>query len=260
LVFPEIGLGDEQQVDFSNNLGEIVPIGAVRPDGTRNPVYKISIDPKENPSGAEYIKNTIGWHIDGLFEDGPPPKATLLTGRRLSASGGQTEFCNTYAAYDDLPETEKGFYEALRLVHTLEASYGATHPNPSPEDQEAWRKVESRRERMGIRGVKEHPLVWHHRSGRKSLVLGISVDHIVSLPEEESRALLRKLSDHATRREVVYRHEWTVGDLLLWDNCGVMHRVIPYDADSGRLMHRTTLYGVERIDGVDPLKTVKQAS
>jgi alpha-ketoglutarate-dependent taurine dioxygenase len=259
LVFPEIGLSDEEQVAFSNNLGEIVPIGSLRPDGTRAPVYKISVDPKENPSGAEYIKNTIGWHIDGLFEDGPPPKATLLSGRRLSATGGQTEFCSTYAAYDDLPEAEKDYCQALRVVHTLEASYRATHPNPTPEDLATWRKLESRRNRMGIRGEKEHPLVWHHRSQRKSLVLGISADHVVDLPEGESRALLEKLSAHATRRQIVYRHEWTAGDLLLWDNCGVMHRVIPYDADSGRLMHRTTLYGVEGIKGVEPLQAVERA-
>ena len=260
LVFPVIGFSDEEQVAFSNNLGEIVAIGGLRPDGTRDPVYKISVDPKENPSGAEYIKNTIGWHIDGLFEDGPPPKATLLSGRRLSTTGGQTEFCSTYAAYDDLPGPEKDYYEALRIVHTLEASYGATHPNPTPEEQAAWRKVESRRDRMGRRGEKEHPLVWHHRSGRKSLVLGISVDHVVGLPEGESRALLRKLSDHSTRREIVYRHEWTTGYLLMWDNCGVMHRVIPYDPDSGRLMHRTTLYGVEGIKGVEPVKGLERAS
>ncbi|HVO25045.1 MAG TPA: TauD/TfdA family dioxygenase [Candidatus Margulisiibacteriota bacterium] len=251
LVFPEIGLDDEEQIAFSNNLGEIVPIGGLRPDGSRDPVYKISVDPKVNPSGAEYIKNTIGWHIDGLFEDGPPPKATLLSGRRLSTTGGQTEFCSTYAAYDDLPAAERDYYEVLRIAHTLEASYRATHPNPSAQEQAAWRKVEAQRHRMGRRGEKEHPVVWHHCSGRKSLVLGVSVDHVVGLPDGESRALLRKLSDHATRREIVYRHEWTVGDLLMWDNCGVMHRVIPYDADSGRLMHRTTLSGVEPIKAVE---------
>jgi alpha-ketoglutarate-dependent taurine dioxygenase len=260
LVFPEIGLGDHEQVAFSNNLGEIVPIGTQRPDGTRDPIYKISIDPKENPSGAEYIKNTIGWHIDGLFEDGPPPKATLLSARRLSAVGGQTEFSSTYAAYGDLPEAEASYCDALRIVHTLEASYRATRPNPTPQEQAMWRKVEERRDRMGIRGRKEHPLVWHHRSGRRSLVLGISVDHVAGLPADDSRGLLEKLSAHATRRDIVYRHEWKVGDLLLWDNCGVMHRVIPYAADSGRLMHRTTLYGVERISGVEPAAAAERAN
>jgi alpha-ketoglutarate-dependent taurine dioxygenase len=78
----------------------------------------------------------------------------------------------------------------------------------------------------------------------------MTVDHVVGMPEAESRALVEKLTAHATRPEIVYRHEWQMGDLLIWDNCGVMHRATPYDAHSGRLMHRTTLYGVERIEGV----------
>jgi alpha-ketoglutarate-dependent taurine dioxygenase len=119
--------------------------------------------------------------------------------------------------------------------------------------------MEKQRERSGRRGTKEHPLVWHHESGRKSLVLGMSSDHVVDVPEAESRALLEKLTAHATRPEIVYRHEWTVGDLLMWDNCGVMHRVIPYDPNSGRMMHRTTLYGVERIKGVEKAGAVAGA-
>jgi len=250
LLFPRIGFSDEEQVAFSRNLGDVVPQGPMRPDGTQEVVFKITLDPREN-SSAEYLKATIGWHIDGLFEDGPPPKATMLSARRLAATGGQTEFCSTYAAYDDLPEAERRYYESLRFVHSLEASNRATNPNPSPEEQGRWRQVEAARDRAGRIGVKEHPLVWCHRTGRKSLVLGMTVDHVVGMPEAESRALVERLSAHATRREIVYRHEWQLGDLLIWDNCGVMHRAIPYDAKSGRLMHRTVLSGVERVHGVE---------
>ena len=250
LLFPQIGLSDEEQVAFSKNLGEVIPQGPKRPDGTQEVVFKITLDPRVNPS-AEYLKATIDWHIDGLFEDGPPPKATMLSARRLSATGGQTEFCNTYAAYDDLPERERADCESLRVLHSLEASNRVTNPNPTPEEQARWREAEARRERAGRIGAKAHPLVWHHRSGRRSLVLGMSVDHVVGMPEAESRALIEKLTAHATRRENVYRHEWQIGDILIWDNCGVMHRAIPYEADSGRLMHRTVLHGVEAIVGVE---------
>ncbi|HZR79967.1 MAG TPA: TauD/TfdA family dioxygenase [Candidatus Binatia bacterium] len=250
LLFPGIGFDDDEQVAFSRNLGDVVPQGRKRADGTQEVVFKITLDPRENPS-AEYLKSTIDWHIDGLFEDGPPPKATMLSARRLSATGGQTEFCNTYAAYDDLPEDERRACESLRIVHSLEASNRATNPHPSPDEIARWRHAEAQRARAGRIGVKEHPLVWRHRSGRKSLVLGMTVDHVVGVPEAESRALVAKLSAHSTRREIVYRHEWQIGDTLIWDNCGVMHRAIPYGADSGRMMHRTVLHGVERIDGVD---------
>lgn len=250
LLFPRIGLSDEEQVAFSKNLGEIIPMGPKRADGTQEAIYKITLDPRENPLGAEYLKATIEWHIDGLFDDGPPAKATMLSARRLSATGGQTEFCNTYAAYGDLPEAERRYYDTLRVVHSLEASKRSTNQNPTAEEQASWRDAEARRARSGRKGVSEHPLVWRHRSGRRSLVLGMTVDHILGIPEADGRALVEKLTAHATRPEIVYRHEWEIGDLLMWDNCGVMHRARPYEANSGRLMHRTTLYGVERIEGV----------
>src|SRR5499427_8083523 len=146
LLFPGIGLGDEEQVAFSNALGEVIPMGPKHRDGTQEAVYKITLDPRENPMGAEYLKATIEWHIDGLFEDGPPPKATMLSARRLSASGGQTEFCSTYAAYDDLPEDERRRYETLSIVHSLDASNRATNPDPSPEELARWREAEAQRD------------------------------------------------------------------------------------------------------------------
>jgi alpha-ketoglutarate-dependent taurine dioxygenase len=94
---------------------------------------------------------------------------------------------------------------------------------------------------------KEHPLVWRHRSERRSLVIGVTADHVVGRDLEEGRALLDHLLARATRPERVYRHEWMVGDLVIWDNTGVMHRVTPYDLSSEREMHRTTMSGDEPI-------------
>jgi alpha-ketoglutarate-dependent taurine dioxygenase len=236
LVFPQIGLSDEQQVVFSSRLGEVAPQGMPKADGSRDLVFKVTLDPKKNEA-AEYLKGTIYWHIDGATDD-VPAKATLLSGRRLSPTGGQTEFCNIYAAYDDLPEEERRSCESLRVVHSLEAANRLTTRNPTDEQLAIWRRRGS---------SKEHPLVWRHRSGRKSLVLGATVERILGLSDEQSHALVEKLTAHSTRREIVYSHEWQVGDLVVWDNCGTMHRVIPYDAASGRMMHRTTLHGDEAI-------------
>jgi alpha-ketoglutarate-dependent taurine dioxygenase len=236
LVFPRIGLTDEEQVVFSSRLGDIIPMGGVRADGTREPIFKVTLDPKKNEA-AEYLKGTIYWHIDGATDD-IPARATMLSSRRISAQGGQTEFCNSYAAYDDLPESERPYYESLRIAHSLEAANRLTTPNPSEKELAIWR----------ARGSgKVHPLVWRHRSGRKSLVLGATAGNIVGMSDQDSRALLGKLTEHATRREIVYQHQWQVGDLVIWDNCGTMHRVIPYDPSSGRMMHRTTLHGTEAI-------------
>jgi alpha-ketoglutarate-dependent taurine dioxygenase len=237
LVFPRIDLSDEQQLAFSANLGEVMPQGAPRADGSRNLMFKVSLDPRENVA-AEYLKGTVHWHIDGATDD-VPARATMLTARRLSPVGGQTEFCNSYAAYDDLPAADRPYYESLRVVHSLEAANRLMTPEPTEADLVRWRR--------GGAGKKEHPLVWRHRSGRKSLVMGATAERVVGLPDEESRAVLAKLTAHATRREIVYQHQWQIGDLVMWDNCGTMHRVISYDPASGRMLHRTTLHGVEAI-------------
>jgi alpha-ketoglutarate-dependent taurine dioxygenase len=92
-----------------------------------------------------------------------------------------------------------------------------------------------------------HPLVWRHKSGRKSLVLSTSASNIVGMHPADSRALLDRLMAHATQDQYVYRHQWRMGDLLIWDNTGSMHRVRPYDPNCGRELHRFTLNGEEAI-------------
>jgi alpha-ketoglutarate-dependent taurine dioxygenase len=94
---------------------------------------------------------------------------------------------------------------------------------------------------------KEHPLVWTHRSGRKSLVIGVSADRIVGRPLAEGRALLSRLLEWSVQPDFIYRHQWQEGDLVVCNNPGALHRVIPYEINSGRAMHRTTVAGVELV-------------
>ena len=91
----------------------------------------------------------------------------------------------------------------------------------------------------------EQPLVWTHEDGRKSLLIGTHADGIVGQPGANGRALLTRLLQWASQPQFVYRHDWTPGDLVIWNNQGVMHRVVPY-TDEGRTMHRTTIAGHER--------------
>ena len=90
-------------------------------------------------------------------------------------------------------------------------------------------------------------MAWTHQSGRKSLLLGLTAGRIEGMAEEDSRALLDEMQAWSTQPQFVYRHEWTVGDMIIWDNTGVMHRVEAYPANSGRLLSRTTLEGEEAI-------------
>lgn len=224
VAFREIHLSDAQQIAFTRTLGKIVD---------QEKIFKITMDPLENPN-AEYIKGAFYWHIDGTMLD-VPIFASIMSSRRLSAVGGQTEFSNTYAAYEDLPEADKRAIEDLKVVHMFEVAQRYVRPEPTYADLQDWQRFKPN----------TLPLVWKHRSGRKSLVLGSTASHIEDMDLREGWALLTRLRDWATRPEFVYRHEWKLGDMVIWDNTGTMHRAIPYPMDSGRMMHRTQLQGDE---------------
>ncbi len=236
LVFRSLQLDPEAQVAFCRRLGEVDHSS----DG-HHPVagiYPITLDRSKN-SSAEYLKATFDWHIDGCtpLKDECPQKATVLSAVQVAERGGETEFANTYAAYGALTAEEKDRFGALRVVHSLEASQRRVYPDPTPEQLARWNS----------RRTHEHPLVWTHRSGRKSLVLGASADYAVGMDLEEGRALLAELLVRATEPDKVYSHAWSVGDTVIWDNRGVLHRAAPYDPSSRREMLRTTVLGDEPI-------------
>ena len=231
LVFRGLHIDDATQVAFSKTLGRVEVFGR----GENPEIFRVTLDPAKNPAAA-YLRGTFDWHIDGCTED-VPIMATLLSAHAVAESGGETEFSSTYAAFEDLTEEEQDRYLSLRVVHSIEASQRLLHKDPSPEEVAIWR----------ARPSKEHPLVWTHQSGRRSLVLGATASHVVGLEHEEGRALLDDLLERSTTPERIYRHQWQVGDLVIWDNRGVLHRASQYDAASARDMHRTTLHGDEPI-------------
>ncbi|HUH76493.1 MAG TPA: TauD/TfdA family dioxygenase, partial [Devosia sp.] len=78
---------------------------------------------------------------------------------------------------------------------------------------------------------------------------GSHADEVMGMSIPAGRSLLARLTESAAQPDFTYRHEWQEGDFVIWNNCGVMHRVVPYDADCGRTMHRTTIMGTERLGG-----------
>ena len=229
LVFPRMNLDDEQQVAFTATLGELqMQLG--------DAVINVSLDRGVNRERADYQRANEYWHIDMTSAE-TPNFASVMSARKLSEVGGETEFASTYAAWDELPDAEKTLYEGLQVMHALEASQYKTTPEATAAQITQWRTVPSR----------VHPLVWTHRSGRKSLVIGATAFYVLNKTPEESSYILARLREWATQPRFVYQHRWTPGDLIVWDNTGTIHRALPYPADSGRLMRRTAIRGEEPV-------------
>ncbi|MFM6932645.1 MAG: TauD/TfdA dioxygenase family protein [Novosphingobium sp.] len=235
LVFRGADLSDAEQIEFTKTLGTFAHEKSEQREGQegQDNVYPITMDTRINPN-ADYLKGAFFWHIDGTMAQ-VPIRASILSARRLAAEGGDTEFCNTYAAWDELPDDLKAKCDGRQVIHSLWRSQLYHDPEPSYAKLQQWKS----------RGENTLPLVWTHQSGRKSLVLGNTAQQVVGMDVSDSEDLMIRLRDWATSPQFTYRHKWERGDTVIWDNTGTMHRANWYPGARDRLMHRTKLEGEE---------------
>ena len=164
-----------------------------------------------------------------------PSMGSLFLCRECPAVGGETEFANMYAAYDALPEQRRIWLDQQRGVHDYVYHYEVyeRHREPLSDEQKA----------MLTPAV--HPAIrTHPESGRKAIFLSESLtSHLAGMDIAEGRRIIKEVTEFAAQPEFVYRHHWRAGDLVFWDNRCTMHRVLPWDDQYRRLMHRTTIKG-----------------
>ena len=244
LVFPEQPLTDEQQLAFSRRFGplEVNPNYAGATMRLRPDVADISnLDPEGRVLARNDRRNLFNlgnqlWHTDSSFKR-VPAKCSLLSARELPSpgpmGGGETEFADLRAAWDALPEARKRQLDGLVVEHSIFRS--RSQIGFADFNDEIFKELPP----------VQQVLVRHHRySGRTSLYLASHASHVIGRPVEEGRALLEELIAFATQPQFVYRHCWTVGDLVIWDNRCTMHRGRPYDDTQRRVLHRTTVSDV----------------
>ncbi|MBV9151920.1 MAG: TauD/TfdA family dioxygenase [Alphaproteobacteria bacterium] len=164
-----------------------------------------------------------------------PPKATILYPVSLPSRGGDTQYVNMHLAYDELPEAMKRRIDGLKAIHVYLSKYS---PRPlKPLNEESQKALPP----PGI-----HPLVRvHPENGRKALFLNpVRIEGIVGMPDDEALDLVAELMKHATQRKYEYRHQWRLGDMVMWDNRSVMHKANPdYDMNEKRYLWRLMLKG-----------------
>jgi len=242
LVYHDQKITDEQQMVFSRNFGALEDArggNITKPEDKRlqvgmNDVSNLGKNgrplPRDSRERAFNLGNML-WHSDSSFRP-IPAKYSLLSARVVNPVGGNTEFADMRAAYDTLDADTKALVEDLVCEHSLMYSRGLLGMlDYSDEERAMFRPV---RQRL----VRTHPV-----TGRKSLYLSSHAGAIVGMPMAEARILLRDLNEHATQPAFVYAHRWVPGDLVMWDNRQMMHRVRRYDDDQPRDMRRTTVAG-----------------
>jgi taurine dioxygenase len=241
LVFHDQRLSDPQLLAVSGYFGEIDPPGPNpygAPFNKAHPEINVISNVVENgkPIGNLGDGEAV-WHADMTYVE-VPPKAAMLHALEVPPTGGNTYFANMFAAYETLPADLKKAADGKIAVHDASR-------NSAGMLRKGYQEVTDVRHTVGA----HHPLVrTEPKTGRKALFLGRRPNsYVLGLEVAESEAVLDALWAHATQPRFAMCHEWQVGDLLMWNNLGVLHRRDPFDPKSRRVMHRTQIRGEERI-------------
>lgn len=233
ICFRDQSLGGEQQVAFTRQFGPL-ELFTIANRGTDNPLPLLNIVSNIGRDGKPTGNlETRRWHTDKSFL-ATPCFATILHPVVLPPVGGETCFADMHAAYEALSAQEKAELDNVRVVHSREYSMRRAGKIPTPQE------IEDAGPPMS------HPLVRvNPYSGRKGLFMGEHASHLEGR-EDAGRAPIDALEAYATQARFVYRHAWRKGDVLMWDNGGLLHR-----GDDNfnvglqaRVLHRTCLSGI----------------
>ena len=224
LVFRQQHLSPDELERFTRYLGE--PFGRedyAGPDTFGGNKFVGKVGP--TPPGAR----PTTWHIGGTWQRNPLAFELLLLAV-IPETGGATLFADLQAAFADLSEPVQQLVSRLPAAHSTQVvPSGRSLPSGDVFDPSHW---------------VEHPLVIRHpETGVRGLYLTSRVTHLIGVSQSESAALLGFLRAHASSPKYQYRHRWTAGDLLVWDNRAVWHCAVDDYGDADRWGYKTAVVG-----------------
>jgi len=241
-------LSNEQHIAFSRRFGELeVHIVKKYLLSGYPEILLVSNIKNEASEHIGLADAGFTWHSDVSYRK-TPSRCSLLYAKEVPHAPdgtvlGDTIFANCIAAYETLPAATKQRLHGMRAIHRYSSR----------------RRVEnSPRPKLTAAQITEtpdvaHPIVrTHPYTGRKAIYVtagecvGVVLKNGETMPEDEALDLIAELDAHCIKPEYLYRHNWRVGDLVMWDNATAMHlAVCDYALPQRRLMHRTTVIGGE---------------
>ncbi len=251
---------DRELVQFAHHFGDLVKgsewFGDIGEYAEILPVNNL-FDDDGVPMGTGGSAS-LEWHADYSYVS-TVGKESFLEASQLPASAPQTCFCSQYVALETLPRKTVDMLRPLRAFHSIgyisaEKSESAKPAKKSGQDaayratrnelREGFLAKKARNEKAGLKRPRipeaEHPVVLHHPdSGREILYVNPGITrYIVGMPRDESDALLKDLHAHSTRSSAVYAHDWQLGDMIVFDTLGTLHRRDAWDSTERRVMRQ----------------------
>lgn len=239
LLFRDQDIPPGRQVEFARHFGEVqIHVMNQYHAGGYPELYTLSnLDADGNPSGKHPDRGTLAWHTDGSWKQ-RSGQATIIYSDEVPAEGGETHFCDMYAAWASLSDERQQQLLPLRAVHNLDFSRTRRH------------RVDlmSEEQKRATPPVSQPVVRVHPDTGRLALYLGDHAEYIEGMPYDEGRKLIEEVNAEAIDPSRCYEHRWRAGDLIVWDNRCLQHRATEYDASTvRRVMRRCTVIGEQPV-------------
>lgn len=237
VVFRDQPMSPEHQIELARRFGPLENTSLE--DGPMD-VSKIelsNVDATGRVLSDEDVRMQLvavneGWHTDGSFSE-IPASFSLFAAVTVPPEGGDTLFASQQLGWEALAPAERAALFGLRGRHDYDRAY-------------AMRQLDMRAVFEGPAPSSSHPLVRRHpETGRTGLFVSEHLYEIEGMPPEAARALVRRLLDVCTDPARIYRHRWSPGDLLIWDNRSMLHRAQGFDARHARVMRHVRVAGAE---------------
>jgi len=233
LVFPDQALSIDDLERFAATVGPFGPDPYFESIAGHPHVAQVKREADETSS--LFADN---WHSDWSFL-ASPPAATLLYGEVIPPIGGDTLFANQYDAWEALPAAMKSLLQDKQGVHSARRGYSRAGRYG---EQDQGRSMAIRYDDSALATQLQPVARRHPETGRVALFVspGYTIG-IAGLPDDEAGALLAELFAHQARPEFIYRHAWSPGMLVMWDNRCLVHAATGGYAGHRRLLHRITV-------------------
>ena len=229
VFFRDQTLSSKNHRDFALKLGELQTHPAY-PTVKDYPEITILENDRDNPSKIEE------WHTDMTFKS-HPPLGSILIGKIIPKTGGDTLFSSLSSAYDDLPNSLKITIKDFSAEHSFEKGFQESLAEPGGRQ----RLSEALKENPPV----SHPVVRTHPvTGRKLLYVNrLFTSKINELSQTKSEELLSFLFDHIHKDKYIFRFKWEKNSIAFWDNRSVLHKPDNDYWPQLRRMERITING-----------------
>jgi alpha-ketoglutarate-dependent taurine dioxygenase len=238
VFFRDQHIGHAEQIAFTRRFGRVTPAHPHEDEPPQGFPEILPIDSRryESRYGKKRVTYDNGWHTDvtALVN---PPAASILRAEIVPSFGGDTQWTNLVAAYENLPAELRAFADALRAKHSFQ---------PLGVRGSPWYEKIQRNPLVAI-----HPVVRvHPETGESALFVSPSFTarerEIEGFGPRQSQRILELLWEEVSRPEYTVRFRWQPGSIAFWDNRSTAH-LGPSDLghleDTTRVLYRTTIEG-----------------